>query len=114
MRCYYDVFIGIDQGGARIMTRETLFISHATPEDNKFAIWIASRLEMLGHKTWIDKEGLLGGEHFWLTIQNIIKNNAIKVLLVYSKNICKPDGDLKDGIDKEISYSEGIAEEKIA
>jgi hypothetical protein len=93
------------------MTRDTVFISHATPEDNEFAIWIASRLEMLGYKTWIDKKGLLGGERFWPTIQNVIKNTAIKVLLIYSRNICKPDGDLKDGIDKEISYSEGIAKE---
>jgi hypothetical protein len=93
------------------MIRDTLFISHATPEDNEFAIWIASRLEMLGYKTWIDKEGLLGGERFWQTIQNVIKNAAIKVLLVYSRNICKPEGDLKDGIDKEISYSEGVAKE---
>jgi hypothetical protein len=93
------------------MIRDTLFISHATPEDNEFAIWIASRLEMLGYKTWIDREGLLGGERFWQTIQNIIKNAAIKVLLVYSRNICRSDGDLKDGIDKEISYSEGIARE---
>lgn len=49
--------------------RDTIFISHATPEDNDFSIWIASRLEMLGYKVWIDKEGLLGGERFWMTIQ---------------------------------------------
>jgi len=47
--------------------RDTLFISHATPQDNDFAIWLASRLEMLGYKTWIDKNGLLGGEKFWQT-----------------------------------------------
>ena len=41
------------------MARDTIFISHATPEDNEFSIWIASRLEMLGYKTWIDKDGLL-------------------------------------------------------
>ena len=38
------------------MARDTIFISHATPEDNEFSIWIASRLEMLGYKTWIDKD----------------------------------------------------------
>jgi len=37
--------------------RDTIFISHATPADNDFSIWIASRLEMLGYKVWIDKEG---------------------------------------------------------
>lgn len=91
------------------MTRDTLFISHATPEDNEFAIWLASRLEMLGYKTWVDKNKLLGGETFWQDIQNTIKNNAAKLLLVYSKNICYPDGNLKVGINKEIQYAESIA-----
>ena len=49
--------------------KDQIFISHATPEDNEFTIWIASRLEMLGYKVWIDKKELLGGERFWPTIQ---------------------------------------------
>jgi hypothetical protein len=91
------------------MIRDTLFISHATPEDNEFAIWLSSRLEMLGYKTWLDKNKLLGGETFWQDIQNVIKNNAAKILLVYSKNICYVNGDLKVGINKEIQYAESIA-----
>jgi len=47
------------------MARDTLFITHATPEDNGFLIWLAFRLEMLGYKTWIDKQHLLGGERMW-------------------------------------------------
>jgi hypothetical protein len=94
--------------------RDTLFISHATPQDNDFAIWLASRLEMLGYKTWIDKNGLLGGEKFWQTIQNVIKDDAIKILFVYSANIRDANDNLKDGIDKELSYAESIAsQEKI-
>lgn len=91
------------------MARNTLFISHATPEDNEFAIWLASRLEMLGYNIWIDKEKLLGGETFWQTIQNVIKNDTIKFLLVYSDNICDKSGNLKDGINKELLYAESIA-----
>ena len=89
--------------------RDVLFISHAAPQDNDFAIWLASRLEMLGYKTWIDKNGLLGGEKFWQTIQNVIKDNAIKILFVYSANIRDMNDNLKDGIDKELSYAESIA-----
>ena len=96
------------------MARDTLFISHATPEDNEFAIWLASRLEMLGYKIWIDKEKLLGGETFWQVIQNTIKNDTIKFLLVYSENICDKNGNLKEGINKEFLYAESIAKsEKI-
>jgi hypothetical protein len=91
------------------MTRDTLFISHATPEDNEFAIWLASRLEMLGYKIWVDKEKLLGGETFWQIIQNVIKNDTIKILLVYSENICDKNGNLREGINKELAYAESIA-----
>ncbi|MCC8174390.1 MAG: toll/interleukin-1 receptor domain-containing protein [Odoribacter sp.] len=90
------------------MDRDTLFISHATPEDNEFSIWIASHLEMLGYKTWIDKEGLLGGERFWATIQKAIQS-SIKVLFVYSNNIVTKEGILKQGIENEIEYAKSIA-----
>ena len=68
--------------------RDTIFISHATPEDNEFTIWLASRLELMGYKVWIDKRNLLGGEVFWNDIENAITIDAVKFLLVYSKNIC--------------------------
>lgn len=98
--------------------RDTLFISHATPEDNDFTIWLASRLQMLGYKVWIDKNALLGGEKFWEEIDQIIRNNAAKVLLVYSNNICQKNeneeiipGKLKDGIYKEYSLAESIGKQ---
>lgn len=98
--------------------RDTIFISHATPEDNDFTIWLASRLKLLGYKVWIDKNALLGGEKFWEDIDQIIRNHAAKVLLVYSKHICQKDdngnfvqGKLKDGIYKEYSLSESIAKQ---
>jgi len=91
--------------------RDTLFISHATPQDNDFAIWLASRLEVLGYKTWLDKERLLGGEVMWGDIQTAIRDNTIKILFVYSKNICDANGNIKDGIDKELQYAESIAKD---
>lgn len=98
--------------------RDTIFISHATPEDNEFTVWLASRLQMLGYKVWIDKNALLGGEKFWEEIDQIIRNGAIKVLLVYSNNICQKDhegniiaGKLKDGIYKEYSLAESIGKQ---
>ncbi len=84
--------------------RDTLFISHATPEDNNFTIWLASRLELLGYKVWFDKEGLLGGETFWNTIESVINITTIKFLLVYSKNILVNGGIIKNGIKKEIEF----------
>lgn len=92
------------------MVRDQLFISHATPQDNEFSIWLASRLEMLGYKVWIDKEGLLGGERFWPTIQKAI-DASVKILFVYSKNIVTSEGVLKGGIENELEYGKGVAME---
>lgn len=100
------------------MKRETIFISHATPEDNDFTIWLASRLQLLGYTVWIDKNSLLGGEKIWEEIDNIIRNESVKFLLVYSKNIFQRDqsqemipGRLKDGIYKEFSFAETIGKQ---
>jgi hypothetical protein len=99
--------------------RDTIFISHATPEDNDFTIWLASRLQLLGYKVWIDKSALVGGEKFWEEIDLTIRNKAAKVLLVYSANICQKNetgvivaGKLKDGIYKEYSLAESIGKQQ--
>jgi hypothetical protein len=98
--------------------RNIIFIGHASPEDDDFTIWLASRLQLLGYEVWIDKEQLLGGEKFWQDIDLIIRNKAIKYLLVYSKNICQKDdnnvpipGKLKDGVSKEFNLADSIAKQ---
>ncbi|OPY01550.1 MAG: hypothetical protein A4E61_01605 [Syntrophorhabdus sp. PtaB.Bin184] len=90
--------------------RDTIFISHATPEDNDFSIWLASRLQLLGYKVWIDKGELLGNEKFWEEIDRTIRTRAVKFLLVYSWNICvnREPGRLKDGVSKEFNLAESV------
>jgi hypothetical protein len=94
--------------------RNVIFISHASPEDNDFSIWLASRLQMSGYDAWIDRNVLLGGEKFWEEIDQIIRHKAAKFLLVYSKNICteKQPGQLKDGIYKEYSLAESVSRQE--
>lgn len=89
--------------------KDTLFISHANPQDNDFTVWLASRLQLMGYVVWCDIEGLMGGEKHWEVIDNEIRNNAIKFLLVVSKDICSEPGKLKDGISKEFSLGESVA-----
>lgn len=91
--------------------RNIIFISHATPEDNDFTIWLASRLQADGYEVWIDKHALLGGEKFWQEIDQVIRHKAIKFLMVYSENIChqKQRGILRDGVEKEKSMAESVA-----
>lgn len=88
--------------------RDTLFISHATPEDNEFAIWLTSRLQLAGYKVWCDLDGLIGGEKFWQTIDDQIRNSSIKFLFVISNFICSAPGKLRNGIDREYNLAESI------
>lgn len=44
--------------------RESIFISHATPEDNDFTRWLGSKLELAGYKVWHDLVRLKGGDYF--------------------------------------------------
>lgn len=101
------------------MNRNTIFISHANPEDNDFVVWLTSRLQLLGYKVWVDKEAMLGGEKMWEVIDGIIRNDAVKFLLVYSKSIFQKDsaqkpiaGKLKDGVSKELNFAETISKQE--
>lgn len=80
--------------------RDTIFISHATPEDNEIAIWLASRLENAGYNVWIDKNELTGGEEFWDDIQGILTNKTVKFLSIISNASIN-----KKGVKDEISFA---------
>jgi hypothetical protein len=65
--------------------QDTIFISHATPEDNLITEWLYTQLTLAGYKCWCDLEGLYGGERdFSEEIQKIIEEDACKFLLIFS------------------------------
>lgn len=86
--------------------RNCLFISHANPDDNPFVIWLSSKLQLLGYKVWCDLDRLKGGEKFWNNIEDQIRNNSIKFLLVVSQTSLS-----KDGVMKEFHFAEAIAKQ---
>lgn len=65
-------------------SRSIVFISHATPNDNPFASWLSTQLTLAGYEVWTDFERLGGGELFWDTIEDIIRNRAAKVIVAAS------------------------------
>jgi hypothetical protein len=67
------------------MTREAIFISHATPEDNDFVRWLGSKLELAGYKVWHDLARLKGGDYFWDKIDAAIRNESFRFVAVVSK-----------------------------
>ena len=89
--------------------RDVLFISHAYPESNEFALWITLKLATAGYPVWCDLTNLLGGEDFWKDVEKIIRHKAIKVLYVLSRVSNEKDGTLQEvAVAKETAKKQGL------
>lgn len=78
------------------VTRRLLFISHANPEDNDFAKWLATQLAVVGYEVWCDVTDLLGGERFWSDIQEAIEAHAFRMLFVSTRESNQKAGTLRE------------------
>jgi hypothetical protein len=84
------------------LSRELLFLTHAAPEDNEFALWLSSKLAMAGFRVWIDRRRLRGGAGFWDEIERVLRNDALKQIIVFTENV------RKDGVKKELAIGEAV------
>src|SRR3954453_6482573 len=82
--------------------RELLFVTHAAPEDNEFALWLSSKLAIAGYRVWIDRRRLRGGADFWDEIERVLRNDALKQIVVFTENV------RKDGVKKELAIGESV------
>ncbi len=80
--------------------RKTVFISHANPEDNDAALWFGARLAAEGYEIWSDITKLIGGEYFWDSIENIIRNKSGCVIVLLSRK-----GHDKAGVLDEVNVA---------
>jgi hypothetical protein len=80
--------------------RRVVFLSHATPEDNDFVVWLGTRLTAAGYEVWSDVTRLLGGEFFWKDIDDAIRRCAAKVVVCLSRAAVQ-----KEGVLNEIAIS---------
>lgn len=78
------------------LTRSIVFISHATPEDNDFTLWLAGKLSAAGYEVWSDVTHLQGGDGFWSDIEEVIRTRAAKVLFVHSAKVAGKKGTRKE------------------
>jgi len=84
-------------------TRDTVFVTHAAPEDNDFALWLSSKLAIAGYRVWVDKQRLRGGDDFWSEIDRMLRNEAVKQIVVFTENASKP------GVKKELAIGAIVA-----
>src|ERR1700755_621096 len=82
--------------------REAIFISHAAPEDNHFALWLSSKLALAGYRVWVDRNRLRGGHDFWDEIERVLRNEAVKQIVIFTEHVRKP------GVKKELALGEII------
>ncbi len=80
--------------------RRTIFISHAAPQDNQFALWLSSKLAMAGYRVWVDRNRLRGGHDFWDEIERVLRKEAVKQIVVFTEHVRKP------GVKKELALGE--------
>lgn len=76
--------------------RRLLFLSHATPDDNAFAEWLATQLAIHGYEVWCDLTKLLGGEKFWNDIDEAIDGHAFRVLFASTLQSNQKAGTLRE------------------
>jgi hypothetical protein len=97
-----------------MIERKKIFISHANPDDNLISDWIYKKLLLFGYEPWCDIHNLLGGEKdFWGEIQNVIRDESIKFILVFSKYYHQKDGTMNEyeyaiSIEKEYKLKDYI------
>lgn len=77
--------------------RQSLFISHANPEDNSFALWLGAKLAAMGFDVWADVMNLHGGADWSRDLEHALRWKAAKMLLV-----CTPNALEKQGVRNEI------------
>ncbi|MGB5082666.1 MAG: toll/interleukin-1 receptor domain-containing protein, partial [Burkholderiales bacterium] len=89
--------------------RNVVFVSHANPEDNRFARWITLRLAREGYQAWCDLTRLLGGEDFWKEIEKTLRTRTAKFVYVLSRASNSKEGPLNElAMAKQVAKSEKL------
>jgi TIR domain len=83
--------------------RNVVFVSHATPEDNAFTLWLGAKLSAIRYEVWADILRLSGGEDWARKLESAIREKAIKVLLVGN-----PISVAKQGVRNEIQIATDV------
>lgn len=93
-----------DANAVPTSAREAIFISHATPEDNAFTLWLGGKLTALGYQVFADILRLKGGDDWERILEDAIRNKAKRFLLVAT-----PHGVQKQGVRNEITIANETA-----
>ena len=88
--------------------RTVLFISHAFPEDNYFAAWLSSKLNLLGYETWLDLDDISAGDSFYTEIEPVIRQKAVRFIAVSSKAYVLKARTIQTGVNRELDTARTV------
>jgi hypothetical protein len=82
--------------------KDTIFISHANPQNNYFSAWLASKLRLLGYKVWVDVKEIKPGQYFNRDFEKVIREESIRFLAVVSNDYLLKSKQDDTGVMNEI------------
>lgn len=85
--------------------KDKIFISHATPVDNEFAAWLATKLELFGYNVWVDIRTLNPSVDFWEEIETTIREETVKFVFVVTH---ESSSGKRDGVKKELAIADRV------
>jgi len=85
--------------------RNTVFISHARPDDDDLTRWLCGRLTARGYRVWADLEQLVGGEPAWSDIENAIRQDSARFICLVT-NVAST----RTGVKNEIAEACAVAQ----
>ncbi len=97
--------------GRRTKQRKTIFISHARPDDDELTRWLCGRLSARGYRVWADLKQLLGGDPFWTDIQNTIRFDTIRFIVIVTRTSVTRKG-VKDELAEASDISRQINDDR--
>lgn len=89
--------------------KDLIFISHAVPEDDYLAIWITSKLKLLGYNVWVDKKDLRSGSAFWNEIELKMRDHSIRFLALVSNSYIDKSRDKNTGVFSEVTLAKALS-----
>lgn len=89
--------------------KELIFISHAVPQDDYLAVWLASKLALLGYEVWVDKEDLRSGSAFWNDIEITMRDKSIRFLALVSKPYIEKSRNKNTGVFSEVTLAKALS-----
>lgn len=93
------------------LPKSKIFISHANPDDNYFALWLSNKLNLIGYQTWVDIDKIKPGGYFNQMYESALREESIIFVPILTANYIfkanKPD----TGVANEISLARIIGKQ---